>query len=128
MKALRYLLIVMMLSAASVLFAAAQSLAQQPKAEMKSTSGMVYSGSALPSAAASGAVVTGSKLGTYDPADAVGKPNKAKKGDWNPGGEDPEEGENTEPWADPIGDAMLPLALLALAYMGVRAFLRRKRA
>ena len=129
MKALRYLLIVMMLSAASAMFAAAQSLAQQPKAEMKSTSGMVYSGSNLPSAAASGAVVTGSKLGTYAPANATSNegPRKAKRGiddddeEEKPGGWD-------DPMYDPIGDAMLPLMLLALAYMGVRAFLRRKRA
>ena len=117
MKALRYLLIVMMLSVASVMFAAAQNLAQQPKAEMKSTSGMMYSGSTLPSAAVSGAVVTGAKLGTYSPADGVGKPNKAKKGDWNPGGEPgPDEGDNSEPYEDPLGDAALPLMLLIGAY------------
>ena len=72
MKALKYLLIVAIISWTSVLSAtnvAAQSLAQKPESQMKSTSGMVYSGSTLPSAAADGAVLTGSKLGTYSPAD-----------------------------------------------------------
>ena len=50
MKALRYLLIVMGLM--SVLSISAQALAQQPEVYMQSTSGMVYSGSQLPSAAA----------------------------------------------------------------------------
>jgi len=119
MKALRYLLIVMMLSAASVMFAAAQGLAQQPKAEMHSTSGMVYSGSALPSAATSGAVITGSKLGTYETAStASGSTNgrrKAKKDD--PFGDDTidDTGNPLEP-GSPIGDAGWPLMLLALAY------------
>lgn len=125
MKALRYLLIV--IAMVSFLGVNAQGLAQRPEIKMQSTSGMVYSGSALPSAAASGAVVTGSKLGTYDPADAVGKPNKAKKGEWNPGGEDPEEGENTEPWADPIGDAAWPLLMLTAAYALLRVYQRKKR-
>ena len=132
MKALRYLLIVMMLSVASVMFAAAQNLAQQPKAEMHSTSGMVYSGSALPSAATSGAVVTGSKLGTYETASTASEGpsgrRKAKKDD--PFGDDTidDTGNPLEP-GSPIGDAALPLMLLALAYMGVRAFLnKRKRA
>jgi len=117
MKALRYLLIVMMLSVASVLFAAAQNLAQQPQAEMKSTSGMMYSGSTLPSAAASGAVVTGSKLGTYDPADASHSgPRKAKKEDANGDGWEDEDDPDGPADPFPVGDAALPLALLACAY------------
>ena len=128
MKALRYLLIVMMVSVASMVFATAQSLAQKPESQMKSTSGMVYSGSTLPSAAADGAVLTGSKLGTYSPADATtGGPRKAKK---DLGGEgDPDEpgaGDRPEPYEDPLGDAALPLALIALAYMCARAFLKKR--
>jgi len=116
MKALRYLLIVMMLSVAGLIFATAQGLAQQPKAEMQSTSGMVYSGSNLPSAAASGTVLTGSKLGTYDPADATSGPQKMRR-DVGGGGttEDDEDPDNpAEPF--PVGDAAWPLMLLALAY------------
>ena len=129
MKTMRYLLIVAMVSVASMMFATAQSLAQQPKAEMQSTSVMVSSGSALPSAAASGTVLTGSKLGTYDPADAsYSGPRKAKKEDANGDGWEDEEDPTGPADPYPVGDAALPLMLLALAYMGVRAFLKRKRA
>lgn len=117
MKTLRYLLIVVMLSVASLAFATAQSLAQQPKAEMHSTSGMVYSGSTLPSAAVQGTYVTGATVGTYSPAS--GQSGHIRKGTWNPGGGEepgPDEGENSEPWQDPLGDAALPLALCALAF------------
>ena len=130
MKALRYLLIVAMVSVASMMFATAQSLAQKPEAQMTSTSGMVYSGSNLPQAAADGAVLTGSKIGTYSPADGSNGsgPHKAAKG-LGGGGESGDPGnDRPEPWEDPLGDAALPLMVLALAYMGVRAFLRRKRA
>jgi hypothetical protein len=117
MKALRYLLIVAMVSVASMLFATAQSLAQQPKAEMHSTSGMVYSGSTLPSAAEKGAVLTGSKLGTYSPADGEpSNPNKMRRDVG--GGGSTEDDEDPDGPADPfpVGDAALPLALLACAY------------
>jgi hypothetical protein len=92
---------------------------------MKSTSGMVYSGSTLPSAAADGAVLTGSKLGTYSPADAG--PHRAKR-DVGGGGsteDDDDPDSPAEPF--PVGDAALPLMLLAFAYMGVRAVAFGKR-
>ena len=126
MKALRYLLIVMMLSVASVLFAAAQNLAQQPKAEMHSTSGMVYSGSTLPSAAVDGAVLTGSKLGTYSPANGNG-PHKAKRGASEEDGGDTPPPDPHGPMEDPLGDAALPLMLLIIAY-AIYKVRRRMRA
>ena len=131
MKALRYLLIVM--SMVSVLSVKAQSTAQLPQAQMQSTSVMVYSGSTLPQAAASGAMLTGSQVGTYTPAKThpgharrdPGDPGSGGGGDWE---DDELTGEQTEnPWKNPIGDAVWPLALLALAYVCARAF-RRKRA
>lgn len=120
---LRYLLIVMMLSVASLAFATAQSLAQKPEIHMQSTSGMVYSGSTLPSAAAEGTFVTGTTIGTYSPTSGSG-PNRAKKGDddW----EDDDWGETEDPWTTPLGDAAIPLMLLACAYLIIRA--ARKRA
>ena len=129
MKALRYLLIVIMVSVASMVFATAQSLAQRPEAQMKSTSGMVYSGSTLPSAATDGAVLTGSKPGTYSPANAsTGGMRKAKRAGEDDGfedeGDEPGAGNPGEP--APLGDAALPLALLALAYMCARAFLKKR--
>ena len=129
MKALRYLLIVMGLM--SVLNISAQALAQQPEVYMQSTSGMVYSGSQLPSAAAQGTYVTGTTIGTYNPANVNG-PHRAKKednpgGGFNPGGGEPGPGDNTEPWEDPIGDAGWPLAMLAVAYALLRVYKRERR-
>lgn len=126
MRALRYLLIVALVSLTSVLSAtnvAAQNLAQQPEMQMHSTSGMVYSGSTLPQAAAEGAYVTGTTIGTYSPADGSNNsgPHRAKKG-W--GGEG-EPGDRPEPWETPLGDAALPLALCALAYL-IYTFVRAR--
>ena len=120
MKALRYLLIVMGLM--SILSISAQALAQQPQAQMQSTSIMAGSGSQLPSAAVQGTYVTGATIGTYSPANASG-PHRAKKedNDW----EDDEWGDTGDPWATPIGDVMWPLMLLACAYC---AFLIIRRA
>lgn len=125
MKALRYLLIVMGLM--SVLSISAQALAQQPQAQMHTTSIMAGSGSTLPSAAAQGTYVTGTTIGTYTPANATNGPARAKKVGEDEGWADDPDPENPgNPF--PLGDAALPLALLALAYVCVRAFLRRKRA
>ena len=118
-KTLRYLLIVMGLM--SVLSISAQALARKPEVEMQSTSVMVSTGSNLPSAATTGAVVTGEQPGTYTPANAAntGK-HRARKG-WGEGGSDRE-----EPYPDPIGDALWPLLALVAAYALLRVY-RRKR-
>ena len=126
MKALRYLLIVAMISIASVLSAAnaaAQNLATRPEMQMQSTSVMQGSGSALPQAAAEGTYVTGTTIGTYSPANASG-PKRAKKGDddW----EDDDWGDTGDPWATPLGDAAWPLMLAAAVY-GVWCMVYRRR-
>ena len=122
MKTLRYLLIVMGLM--SVLSISAQALAQEPQAQMQSTSIMAGSGSQLPSAAVQGTYVTGATIGTYSPANASG-PHRAKKedNDW----EDDEWGDTGDPWATPIGDAAWPLMLLACAYCAFLIIRTRKR-
>ena len=122
MKTLRYLLIVMGLM--SVLSISAQALAQEPQAQMQSTSIMAGSGSQLPSAAVQGTYVTGATIGTYSPANASG-PHRAKKedNDW----EDDEWGDTGDPWATPIGDVMWPLMLLACAYCAFLIIRTRKR-
>jgi hypothetical protein len=122
MKTLRYLLIVMGLM--SILSISAQALAQQPQAQMQSTSIMAGSGSQLPSAAVQGTYVTGATIGTYSPANASG-PHRAKKedNDW----EDDEWGDTGDPWATPIGDVMWPLMLLACAYCAFLIIRTRKR-
>ena len=122
MKALRYLL--MVVAMVSVLSVKAQNTAQLPELQMQSTSMMMSSGSALPQAATTGAVLTGETPGTYS---SVYHPGGPRRIIINPGEEPgPDEGDNSEPWEDPLGDAALPLALLALAYAGVRVF-RKKR-
>ena len=126
MKALRYLLIVAMVSVASLVFATAQSLAQKPKVEMKSTSGMVYSGSNLPQAAAKGTVLTGWAPGTYTPADEETSSGPRKIGGGNSGGGSGPENPD-DPWATPLGDAAIPLMLLIIAY-AIYKVRRRMRA
>ena len=125
MKALRYLL--MVVAMVSVLSVKAQGTAQLPQAQMKSTSVMVSSGSALPQAAVTGAYMTGTTVGTYSPAKI--HPGNIRKVDSDGDGiEDEEWGETEDPYATPIGDAMWPLALLACAYLIIRVVRARKRA
>ena len=135
MKALRYLLMVVAVMGVVSVYATAPQYGkpynpgkrasyqgvqvQLPEATMGSTSsGIMYTGSSLPSAASEGVTTT------YGPA-KVGP----RKVEVNPGGEPgPDEGENKEPWEDPIGDAVIPLLLLAGAYVLLRYVRASKRA
>ena len=120
MKALRYLL--MVVAMVSVLSVKAQSTAQLPEVQMQSTSVMVGSGSALPQAATTGAVLTGETPGTYSAAGHHGHIRRGIDGDDDndkPSGWD-------DPYKDPIGDALWPLLALASAYAVLRVY-RRKR-
>ena len=120
MKALRYLL--MVVAMVSVLSVKAQSTAQLPEVQMQSTSVMVGSGSALPQAATTGAVLTGETPGTYSAAGHHGHIRRGIDGDDDndkPSGWD-------DPYKDPIGDALWPLLVLAAAYALLRVY-RRKR-
>ena len=126
MKTLRYLLIAVMML--SVLSLSAQNMAQQPNSTFQSTSTMVGTGSELPQAAQTGAYVTGSTPGTYS---AYTPGGRIRKG-WGTGeggsSEGGEPGDWHEPWEDPIGDGMLPLMLLAGAYLIMRVARKRQRA
>ena len=120
MKALRYLL--MVVAMVSVLSVKAQSTAQLPEVQMQSTSVMVGSGSALPQAATTGAVLTGETPGTYSAAGHHGHIRRGIDGDDDndkPSGWD-------DPYKDPIGDAVWPLLVLASVYALLRVY-RRKR-
>ena len=146
MKALRYLL--SMLAVVSILGVSAQTprygtlykgqghesvytVAQMPVASMGSVNtGYVQSYSRLPSAALTGVVTT------YDnPAYSPSRPRREGEGtggtvggddDWSEDDEtNPTKTEN-EPF--PIGDAAVPLMLLAMAYMAVRIMRKRKGA
>lgn len=112
MKTIKQLLIVIGL--VSVLTVSAQTFVEQPCAQMQSTSIMMGSGSHLPQAAIAGVTTT------YTPgaSNVPSGPHRAKEeGDTPPS--DP-----NGPMEDPIGDAILPLALLAAAYV---LFLARKK-
>ena len=120
MKALRYLL--MVVAMVSVLSVKAQSTAQLPEVQMQSTSVMVSSGSTLPQAATTGAVLTGETPGTYSAAGHHGHIRRGIDGDDDndkPSGWD-------DPYKDPIGDAVWPLLVLASVYALLRVY-RRKR-
>ena len=120
MKTLRYLL--MIVAMVSVLGVYAQSLAQQPAPQMKSTSTMVGTGTTLPFAATEGIYVTGSTPGTYSSAGRPGHIRKVGEDDGFEEEKDPDVPENPYP----LGDAW-PLMLIALAYMSMRVILINKR-
>ena len=116
MKAMRYIWIVM--SLVSVLSVSAQTLAQQPSNDFQSTSTMTGSGSAYSATPSLNADGTATYNGaSYSPAKAPGGPRKA--------------GGITEPKDDdeefPVGDAVWPMMLMALAFGGV-IYLRKRRA
>ncbi len=111
---LRYLLIAVILSTASLLSVAnatAQSLAQLPDNEMRSTSVLPASGSTLPQAAVEGPTTT------YDEGTGSHKGGIRRAGGGQTGG-GPDDRE--DPYGDPIGDAGWTLMLLACAYLIIR--------
>ena len=114
---LRYLLI--LIGLVSVLSLGAQTLAQQPEVKMQSTSIMAPSGSALPQAAVTGAVTT------YSTGSAKVPGRRRAASDEDEGDTPPANPDG--PMQDPIGDALLPLMLLALAYVTIRFVRTRKR-
>ena len=92
------------------------AMSSMPEAGFQSTSTMSSTGSTLPQAAVSGAYTTYDSDSPYGATSSRG-PKKAKEeGDTPPA--DPD-----GPMEDPIGDAVLPLLLLAAGYS---IYLRRK--
>ena len=133
MKALRYLLI--LVAVMGVLSVSAQTpkygkpyspssrtyynpQAQMPSIQMQSTgSAIMFTGSALPSAATEGVTTT------YGPAKVGPRRSWGTGG----GGESGEPGDRPEPYETPIGDAMWPLMVCALAYLIIRVVRKRAR-
>ena len=114
-KTLKYLLIAAMIVLAgawSMVNAMPQGIAKEPQIDMHSTSVMVGSGSHLPQAAIEGTTTTEDENNGSIPK---GGPRKGRPGDWE------------HPVDDPIGDAMIPLALLAAAYALLRVYRRKRR-
>lgn len=115
MKAIKQLLIAIGLI--SVLTISAQTITEYPAPQMHSTSTMVGSGSTLPNAASSGFISADDNLNSSSNNNTPSGPRRAK-----------EEGDDTPPdpngpMENPIGDAVLPMMLLAVVY-GI--YLRRK--
>ena len=107
MKTIKYILIVIGL--VSMLSVSAQDFASVPRAQMQSTSAMIASGSTLPFAAAAGVTTTYDNMA---PATITPQQKSGRPGDWK------------EPGL-PLGDAVLPLLLLAAGYV---FFIARRRA
>ena len=117
MKTLRYLLIVM--SLVSVLSVRAQlpnqsEWAKQPVVQMRSTSAMVYSGSTLPQAAATG--VTLATVAEEETSTRPYHPGHIRRGIDEGDKEEKPEGW-VDPYDDPLGDVLWPMMLMALAYV-----------
>ena len=99
----------------------AQSFAQKPVPQMQSTSGMMYSGSNLPQAAA-----TGATLAEEPRVQSSGRPGHIRR-DENPFGDQTiENTDNPNEPGTPLGDVFWPLMLLAGAYALMRVFLKRR--
>ena len=114
--------IVMIIMAVALI--ALPTMAQQD--QWQSTSAMKGSGSVYaPQVTGVGAVGVDNLASTttevYSPANASSGPHRAKMGDFDPS---PEGGEGSDD--SPIGDGLLPLMVMAVAFCGVVYFRRRK--
>ena len=95
--------------------------------EWQSTSAMQGSGSAYSAqVTAVGATEVLSEAKTTDSYSPNNGPRRAKKDENDPWGTNQQDDNQDEGY--PVGDAVLPLLLLACAYLGMRVFLKRKRA
>lgn len=124
MKKIKYLLII--LGMASFLSVQAQGIAQMPSTPFRSTSTMVGSGSTLPVAAHTGVQVTGATVGTYADASYAQRSSRPRRVGENEGTENEDENTHIGDPGLPIGDAVLPLMLMAMLFAGVIA-VRKKR-
>ena len=123
MKKIKYLLII--LGMASFLSVQAQGIAQLPTTPFRSTSTMVGSGSTLPVAANTGVRVTGATVGTYADASYAAHSSRPRRVEGSGTADDDDPDSPGEP--APIGDAVLPLMLMAMLFAG-GVYWRRKRA
>ena len=119
---MKKLIMIIVAAALVALPAMAQSFstqqAEQPNAVFQSTSSMMGSGSTY----SANPTLNSDGTASYNGAAAPSGPRKAKM-DVDFEGDKP----NTPQDPSPLGDALIPLMLLALAYAGMRLF-RKKRA
>lgn len=113
MKTIKYISLILLLGCATFLTATEQTTTQMPYLPFESTSALPPSGTFLPNAAMDGVVTS---------ADIIEDANNTPSGPrrvsiYNP---------PADPFDDPVGDALLPLALLATAYT-IYTLTRKKR-
>lgn len=106
MKTMKYIVLVCALILSTVLIANDNSSSQMPTLPFESTSTMPLSGTQLPNASEDGVGIVST------PVTGPHRVNPSKP--------------PTDPFDEPVGDAILPLALLAAAYL--LSLARKKRA
>lgn len=94
--------------------------------EWQSTSAMQGSGSAYSAQVTAVGAPEVTYMATTTTSTPNNGPRRAKKDENDPWGTNQQDDNQDEGY--PIGDAVLPLLLLACAYLGMRVFLKRKRA
>ena len=134
MKRMKYITLIVMIMMTGIAFAAHRvamqpsarmvtsynqpvTLTHQPTTQMQSTSVMPSTGSSLPISAVSG-------VSTTEGNNSCGMTGPRRIGGGNSGGGDDGPEDNEDPWKTPLGDALLPLLLLASGY---GFFIARKR-
>ena len=116
MKAMKYIL--MVISMVGVLSVNAQPQTEQPQVQFQSTSTMQASGSTL-----SSQPMLNQDGTAYNPTAAA---SSTPSGPRKSFGNNPNDPGFTNDESSPIGDALLPLSLMALAFAGV-IYLRRRK-
>ena len=125
MKTLRYLLIATVMVLMSVTAQAEFKYVLSSEYQFRSTSVLASSGSTLPMAAESGAVVDRKTPGDGTPAYSPGRPRR--EGEADPfGGQTINDVTNPQDPGSPVGEGVWMLMVLALAYGGYMMFRRRK--
>lgn len=116
---------IMMIMVLGALVACLVPANAQNQQDWKTTSSMQASGSVLaPQVTAVGATGVAQQASTttdYSASNVTGRSIRRSK-------ENPTDPGTTTDTSSPLGDAVWPLMLMALAYLGVRVFFRRKRA
>ena len=105
-----------------VALVALPTMAQQQ--EWQSTSTMQGAGSSYSSQVTAVGATGVAEMATTTNGSSSSTPHRAKRSTDNPG----EPAIEFQDDGSPIGDAVLPLMLCAFAYLGMRVYLRRKRA
>jgi len=140
MKALRYLLITIVILTVPMVTIMAQHQKQQTQQisgqvqstsyDFRSTSSMPSSGSTLAISALSGVTLSGNAPGDDTPADGIGHPGKPRRATMEDdpfGGGDIGDINKPEEPGTPVGDGVWVMMLMAMLFGGVK-YLHRKQA